>query len=147
MCLQFYSTKPPDFTSPLEVSSVFMEYDRKLLLLHRAACEFAPHTWCVPGGKLENGETAVEGVVREIAEELQLYPKAHELDYRRSLYVRHPRFDYQLHLFVWQLQTRPSITLNPQEYQDYIWQHIDLMHELDLLEGQWEAFKYAYDLL
>lgn len=143
---QFYNTKPSDFITALEVSTVFMECDQKLLLLHRADCELSPHTWCVPGGKLEKGETPSEGLLREIAEELHLHPKVHELEYRRSVYVRHPQIDYQLHLFYWRLRTPPSIVLNPKEHQDYVWQPIERIRELDLLEGQWEAFKYVCDL-
>ena len=100
---EFYIEKPPDFGSELEVSTVFMECQGKLLLLHRAQCELSPETWGIPGGKLEKGETPLEGLAREIWEELRLTPDSKDLQFIRSLYVRHPKVKYQLHLLPNQL--------------------------------------------
>lgn len=141
---EFYIEKPSDFGVELEVSTVFMEYQKKLLLLHRAQCELSPQTWGIPGGKLEKGETPVEGLTREIWEELHLVPKPKDLEFIRSLYVRHPKVKYQLHLFRWILTSVPSITLDSTEHYNYVWQPIEKFAELPLLEGQLEAFKFVY---
>jgi len=141
---EFYIEKPSDFGAELEVSTVFMEHQKKLLLLHRAQCELSPQTWGIPGGKLEKGETPLEGLTREIWEELHLVPELKDLEFIRSLYVRHPKVKYQLYLFRWILTSEPSITLDPREHYNYVWQPIEKFKDLPLLEGQLEAFKFVY---
>lgn len=141
---EFYIEKPIDFSAEIEVSTVFMECHRKLLLLHRAKCEISQGTWGIPGGKLEKGETPLEGLSREIWEELHLKPDPKELQFIRSLYVRHPKVKYQLHLFHWELKSIPSIKIDITEHHSYLWQPIEAFAELPLLEGQLEAFKFVY---
>ncbi len=142
---EFYIEKPSDFTSELEVSTVFMECQNKLLLLQRVQRELSSETWGIPGGKLEKGETPLEGLSREIWEELRLNPDPNDLQFIRSLYVRHPKVKYQLHLFRWVLSSTPAIVLDPKEHLSYLWQPIETFAELPLLEGQLEAFKFAYN--
>lgn len=137
---EIYFLKPPDFHKELEVSTVFMECDQKLLLL----CRTSQQKWGIPGGKLEKDETPLTGLLREIGEELSLHPDPKELHYIRSLYVRHPKVKYQLHLFRWFLQAYPEITLNPKEHSEYLWQPIEDFASLPLLEGQLEAFNLVY---
>lgn len=144
---EFYIKKPSDFGAELEVSTVFIECQGKILLLHRTKCELSPETWGIPGGKLEKGEPPLEGLTREIWEELRLKPDLEDLQFIRSLYVRHPKVRYQLHLFRWTLTSIPSVTLDPKEHHDYLWQPIEAFADLPLLEGQLEAFKFAYNRL
>lgn len=141
---KFFVEKPSAFTPALEVSTVFMEYAETLLLLKRTRCSLSPHTWGIPGGKLEKNETPLEGLLREIWEELQLSPQVEQLVFQRSLYVSHPKVDYRLHLFRWKLDKKPFIVLDPKEHVDYVWQPIKEFDAVNLLEGQLEAFKYVY---
>jgi len=44
----------------------------KLLIIKRAAFDSSPNLWEIPGGRLELGESLVEGVSREVQEETGL---------------------------------------------------------------------------
>jgi 8-oxo-dGTP diphosphatase len=45
--------------------------DGQVLLCHRSPDrEWCPNVWDLPGGHVENGETGVDALVRELAEEL-----------------------------------------------------------------------------
>ncbi|NDE82011.1 MAG: NUDIX domain-containing protein [Chlamydiia bacterium] len=142
---EFYLKKPKNFHVKVEVSTVFMECEKKLLLLQRSSHkEISPDTWGVPGGKLEKKETPLQGLSREIQEELQLCPSPEELRHIKSLYVRHPRVEYRLHLFQWLLDSIPTIIISPEEHQAFIWQPVNKFGDLPLLEGQLEAFHFIY---
>ena len=51
---------------------VFLYELGKLLIIKRAAFDSSPNLWEIPGGRLELGESLVEGVSREVQEETGL---------------------------------------------------------------------------
>jgi 8-oxo-dGTP diphosphatase len=141
----FFLEKPSWFSGTLEVSTVFMECDQKILLLQLIKNnKWTAEKWAIPGGKLEKNETPLVGLQREIWEELQLAPKSSELHYKLSLFVKHPIAQYQLHLFCWDLLKFPDITLNPSEHQNFVWQPKSNFAGVPLIEGQEEAYRYVY---
>ncbi len=71
---KLYLEKPQTFLDGLEVSTVFMEWDSRLLFLQRASHKSSPSLWGVPGGKLEKGESPLQGLFREMKEELSFVP-------------------------------------------------------------------------
>ncbi len=143
---QLHQKKPITFHSKLEVSTVFMEWEDKILLLQRASHKVAPGTWGIPGGKLEGTESPLNGLLREIKEELQLTPSLEKIYYIGKLYAENSIVQYKLHLFRWRLECVPRITLNKEEHAAFIWQPIAELNDLPLLEGQLEAFSFAYNM-
>lgn len=141
---KIYLEKPLDFQAFCEVSTLFMEYEQKLLLLLRKSHQKMHSTWAIPGGKLESNETPIQGLMREIKEELNLFIYQNQVDFIRTVYVKKEGIDYALHLFKCQLDRYPEITLNPQEHTQYLWQEIDKVHEMTLIEGQLEVFHLVY---
>lgn len=142
---KLYAKKPDNFQSDLEVSTVFMECNNKILLLQRGLDKVSPGVWGIPGGKLEKGETPLKGLLREIEEELQLTPPPEDLKYVKTLFVQHPLLEYHLHLFQWKLGSTPEIILNPEEHLAFLWQPISTFGHVPLLDGQLEAFLAVYD--
>ena len=141
---KFYVSKPDDFNDEVKVSTVFIEADGKILFLLRKKCKLSPNTWGVPGGKIEKDETPVEALLRELWEEIKLQSSPKDITFIQSLYVHHPKMNYELYLFRWILSSMPVVTLDHREHTDYIWQPINKVSELPLLEGQLEAFLYVY---
>lgn len=123
-----------------------MECENKILFLQRAPHKVAPNVWGIPGGKLEGVESPLNGLLREIKEELQLTPSIEEIHYVKKLYVESPFVQYKLHLFRWRLGRIPKITLNEEEHSGFIWQPIEEINHLPLLEGQLEAFFFVYKI-
>lgn len=54
------------------VTGAIIRKDGKILIAQRAADDECPLMWEFPGGKIEEGETPEECIVREIKEELNL---------------------------------------------------------------------------
>lgn len=144
---EFYQEQPHNFHAKVEVSTVFLECEEKLLLLQLSENKLFSGKWAVPGGKLEAQETPLEGLIREIWEELHLHSNPCDLDYQCSFYVRHPLMDYKLHLFRWKVSSFPQIKIDGIEHQAYCWQPIEELNKLPLIEGQLEAFHFIYSYL
>lgn len=59
----------------IRVAAAFIEEDNRVLVTKRANGQFAGY-WEFPGGKIEEGETPAEAIVREIREELGIPVRA-----------------------------------------------------------------------
>lgn len=140
---EFFLSSPLDFTLQMSVVTCILEYNKSLLFLQRSEDCIQPFTWCIPGGKLELNEGPLDGLVREIQEELSLTINTKNIQEKMKIYVRHSLMDYVLYVYYWPLITLPTIHLQPREHRDFTWQPIDQIDSLPLLEGQREVLLMA----
>jgi 8-oxo-dGTP pyrophosphatase MutT (NUDIX family) len=93
----------------------------KLLLLKRAGAKSFPGRWGVPSGKVEENETELQAVVRELFEETGILLSGDQID----LFGTYPvdthemAFDYSLFLHI--VTGMPSVKLEPTEHSDFGW--------------------------
>lgn len=139
-----YETPPADFAPKVEVVTCFIEVDGAILFLQRNDDKIFGGTWCVPGGKLEKGETPEEAVAREVGEETGIIIEKPSLV--KEVYVRGERLDFVLHIFkVKMLEMPKNVRLDPNEHQDMTWVTPDDAHMLNLVPGHDEYIHLAYD--
>ncbi|MBI5061206.1 MAG: NUDIX hydrolase [Candidatus Aenigmarchaeota archaeon] len=68
-----FKIKPKDFNPRFDIVSIFYERDGKFLLLHRLDNKPQGNMWGVPAGKVENGESLEEAMLRGLRLEDILY--------------------------------------------------------------------------
>ena len=140
-----YLEPPADFLPRAEVGGCFCESEGKLLFLLRSSHKPQGNTWCVPGGKLEKGETPQAAVVREVKEETGLLLAEDSLTYCQKVYVRFPERDIVLHLFRAPLAVIPSeLSIAPDEHSAYRWVTFDEAANLPLIPGGLECLRYVF---
>lgn len=140
-----YLDPPADFLPRAEVGGCFCESEGKLLFLLRSSHKPQGNTWCVPGGKLEQGETPQAAVLREVMEETGLLLAEEALRYCQKVYVRFPDRDIVLHLFRAPLAAIPSeLSIAPDEHSTYRWVTFDEAVSLPLIPGGLECLRYAF---
>ena len=133
--------QPPEGFSPRrEVAGCYCEQGGKVLYLLRSKGQPQELTWCVPGGKLEKGETPTQAIVREIKEEIDVTISEEKLTYCRPVYVRFPEKDFILHLFRFEFEEPPALHLDLEENSDYRWVPYEEVFELSLIPGGKECF-------
>lgn len=119
--MTIYQTKPANFNPAMEVAACYIEYNKRILLLLRQDHKPQENTWCLPGGKLDPGDSPLEACIREVREETAIELKANNVSFFKSLYVKYPEMDFVYHLFHSRLALKPEVRISPKEHKDYCW--------------------------
>lgn len=147
---------PPDFSPAGNVAACFVEQAGEILLLLRH--ELKPHggLWCLPGGRVEAGETLAAGAARELWEETGITADAGELRHCASYDVRYPEADFCFHAFHLELPERPPVSLGVQEHTAWAWhtpaeaaQLKNGIEDLDTVVNAWykRGGRYCFSIL
>ncbi|WP_339043764.1 NUDIX hydrolase [Cardinium endosymbiont of Tipula unca] len=130
------------FKPVYQIAICYIHYNGKILLLKRHHSSSSGNRWCAPGGKLENGETPLQTVIREVSEETAIQLNAKQLDFVQTIYIRVPQRkaekDSILHLFKATLPKNPlteyTVVLN-KEHTDYLWINPQECNMLNMIVG------------
>ena len=117
--------QPPDFKTSDIAAACYCECKGKILLLMRNSHKSLGDTWGVPAGKLEEGETPRQAVLREVFEEVGLRLLEEQLEELPKIYVRRLGADVILYRFRTVFLTLPSYSLNLEEHSCAKWFSIE----------------------
>lgn len=126
--------KSKGFNSKFEVVSCFVEYDGKILLLKRNFNKPQPNTFGVPAGKVENGESIIEAMIREAKEETGLNLLEKHLNFYKTKYVEYNEYHFIYHMFIYELNQLPKIEIDLNSHQEYLWEYPQICLKLPLIE-------------
>ncbi len=96
----------------------------KILLLKRQYREGKLNGWCLPGGKVEPGETTLDGAIRETFEETGI--KVSDL-----IYVGESPSgsgDFMVSCYYTTMDSTQPAILSEREHSDYFWVSFDNLH-------------------
>ena len=111
-------------------ATVALISSNKLLLLKRGeSAPWNPNRYCLPGGKLEDNETLINGAIRELYEETSIALNANQLT---PLTVSYPK--YSKTVFVCNNDSSYIVKLN-WEHSDSIWVSYQESSHVDLVPG------------
>jgi 8-oxo-dGTP pyrophosphatase MutT (NUDIX family) len=127
----------------IETAGCYCEFENQFLFLKRHPNKSYGDTWCIPGGKLDEGETPIMGVIREVYEETGISINPEVLQYiSPTIYALNTPNgkDFVFHRFWAKLSSLPSLSLDLSEHTDARWVTIfEILHELPLMDGGKEA--------
>ena len=136
--------KPLDFNKQFDVVGCFVEHNGKFLLLRRHSHKRSGDKWGLPAGKMDDGETISQAMLREIEEETGLKIPEVSVVHFDSLYVRDGSLDIKWHMFGTRLDAKPTIKLSPHEHSEYRWVTPEEALEMDLIHDQAESIRLFY---
>ena len=149
---RFLSNWNPDqengYTPKVVVVTAFLQKDDKILVLQRARNDEQHGLWGIPGGKLEDQELPLCGLIREIQEETGLSVSSEAFVLLNTAISKTPcDGEYGLYLYHAFLSEDQTVRINLQEHHAYRWVTLSEFQELDLLTAQREAFLFAKENL
>lgn len=103
----------------IEVVAAIIKKEDKIFITRRSYGEFKD-MWEFPGGKIEEGETKENALIREIKEELEL--DINNLDYFTTVKYDYPKFYLRMHCFICEIC---GGTLNLNVHNDAKWVSLD----------------------
>lgn len=112
----------------IEVVAAVIIHNKKILCVQRgpAKQDYISRKWEFPGGKLEEGETKIEAVVREIKEELEMDIKVD--GFLMTVNHTYPDFQLTMDTFLCNSET-DELTLT--EHEAFKWLEKGELAELD----------------
>jgi 8-oxo-dGTP pyrophosphatase MutT (NUDIX family) len=139
----FFATRPADFCSDRAGTICFIEHEGEFLLLKRAPHSYEGNRWTgAPGGKMEPGETPLEGALREVREETGvILPTA---TFIQTVYFRFDgHFEYALHLFHTRLKEKPIVHIDYNEHTEYQWATLQDALKMPIMQSGEECIQFV----
>ena len=125
----------------VEVVAAVIVKDGKILATQRGYGEFKGK-WEFPGGKIEQGETHEEALVREIKEELNA--EIEVIDFLKTIQYDYPKFHLIMHTYICTLKNDLKFVKHDDknmEYDDMRWLDKTELESVDWLPADIEAVK------
>lgn len=142
-----YSEKPADFKPRFEVASCFLEHDGRILLLLRQDHKPQGNTWSLPAGKVENGESPISAIAREMREETGYSAPVEAFTHAHTVFVTHDGYSFPYHMFHHVLSSIPEITLEDSAHKEYRWVTPEEALSLPLMPDEDECIRLFYRTL
>lgn len=141
--LQIFEQKPKNFFPLVTIVGCYCLYRDTVLLLKRHPETVSGEKWCLPAGKLEEGESLQEGALREFREEVGLPLSFNRLVYLGTVYICFPEYAYDFVIYHIHFEEKPKLQLNLEEHTEALWvTHSDAMH-LPLIQGGERILTYC----
>lgn len=138
--------KPTDFKEACEVVSCFLEYNGKILLLHRHDHKPQGNTWGVPAGKVDDEESNIDAIIREVKEETG-YDFQNEIPiFHTTTYVRYPSSDFIYHIYSHELSRPFDVVLEQKAHKDFKWVSPEEALKMNLIPDEDFCIKLRYSL-
>jgi len=138
--------RPQKFSPRFEVVNCYLEHGNSILLLHRLPNKSEGGKWGLPGGKVDAGESILDAMVREIAEETSIWIEKNALSYIVKVFVKYPDYDFVYHMFRTRMDEKPVVRICDAEHQGYAWASFKEALEMRLVRDLDACMYKAYPL-
>lgn len=140
-----YLEIPEEFNSKMDIVGCFLEWEDKVLFLHRQDHKTEGNTWGIPGGKVDKSESPLEAVIREVKEETQFDISTQPIRYIGKVYIKYPTYDNVYYMFSCAPKEDPgSVKINFDEHKGFTWITPQNALQMELMLNEDDCIKLCY---
>ncbi len=130
------------------VVTIFLAKGDKILVLQRARKDAQHKLWGIPGGKLDQGEHPITGLLRELHEETKIQINPGSIELLDTAMSETPcDGQYGLYLYYAKITSDTPVFINYEEHCGYRWVSMEEFESMDLLTAQREAYLWVKEKL
>lgn len=145
LCATVTKDEPKNFQHPVEAVACFIQYDDKILLLHRQDMKPQGSLWAAPGGKVETLESPLQAVARETFEETGLRLQKNDLSFVGKFFIKNEKNNCILHVFEAHSYQKPvDIKIAIKEHKGFTWVTPEEALSMNLLPDEDVLIKNIY---
>ncbi len=128
----------------LVVVGGIIEYNGKILCMQRnkGKYDYTSYKYEFPGGKLEEGETYPQALMRELREEMDMKVFVEEKDYIAEVFHEYPDFSIHMKCYICKPETDRFIR---KEHINHVWLKPEELDSLDWAEADKPIVKAVED--
>ncbi len=138
-----FEKMPSDFDPKFEVVTCHIWAKDRYLIVKRSLNENYSGKWCSPGGSIDEGETKEQALIREIEEETGIILAGGAIEFKKTVYVRYPEFDFVFHIYSTAIPKKLKIILN-REHDDFAWVTLDEAFIYDMVPDEKACLELIY---
>lgn len=142
-----YFQQPADFHPAFDVVGCYIVCGEEVLYLQRHEAKVHGRQWDLPGGKIGEGEYALDAVRREVYEETGLLFEEKEFEFLRKVYVRIEEGDFEYSVFRLEIPEKYRITLSPQEHTSFTWVTPEEALKMPLVPDEDQCIRYFFRIV
>lgn len=105
----------------IKIAGCFLEYESQFLILHRNPGGRHGGKWGLPAGRVEQGETEKDAVVREVREETGFLIPREKLEFLQKIVFDFPEKIIDFFVYHVNLESKIDVVLESRENQAYAW--------------------------
>ncbi|MBT5023040.1 NUDIX domain-containing protein [Candidatus Woesearchaeota archaeon] len=129
-------------TSKIRTVGCILEFDRKLVLLHRPDHKSQGGKWGLVAGKAEPGESEEKTIIREIKEETGYNANESELEFLGSWNWHFDEKIVEFPVFRIKLKEKIDVKIDPNEHDEFRWVTPTQAYAMpDLVHGVHDLFE------
>lgn len=106
----------------IRAAGILTVCEGEILLIRRVGDDHLGE-WCIPGGKIEDGETSAEAACRETAEEVGIVVPIDAI----AEWTRVVNEEVDFTTFVASINEKPAVALDTSEHDEYVWCKLDAL--------------------
>lgn len=105
----------------IKAAGCFLEHEGRFLILQRSSEQPQGGRWGLPAGRVEQGETEKDAVIREVYEETKFLVLYEKLEFLQEVVIDFPEKITDFFVYRVNLPLNIEVVLDPREHQAYAW--------------------------
>lgn len=120
-------------------------FEKKILLLKRVNDKSYPQYWGIPSGKIDENESDIKAMIRELFEETHILLSSENLSLLKTYHINSDEMNFLYTLYFHNFELEPVVKIKNDEHQEFGWFSLEKALKLKLIPELDTCLKDVFD--